>query len=217
MRDAHWRRVASRSSSAKWRAYGPIEPVPTVSIGRRQRKLPSRTHTPPGIGVRMIERPAGVPLRQYQSSPGEAGPEREEESGLFASGHWVRDTAPAEAPLPLRRGWILFVTVLSMALLPVVIGLSLCASQPAPDVPPTRSRVDAVPGAEQPPAAPAEALAPAPPDDSSAPPGEATQAPGDEPKLPAAKNRVHRAPAPARQFDVPRRAAPVGPLRSREP
>jgi hypothetical protein len=181
---------------------GPIEPRPTVSIGSRKRVPNGRVQTQVGLGVITIDHGAGAALHERGASHSSA--KAEEDSGLFASGHWVRDEPPVV--LPLRRAWIAVWTAISLALVPLGIwAMVALASRGADDTPSERasSRSDVVPPAPRTgPAAVAPPVAepPAPPK-TAARPGEGSGS--------AAKQRVPRK-AKERRNDVQRRAPPKG-------
>lgn len=96
-----------------------------------------------------IDHAAGLPLRQRASRPEfvrpeSTRPEREEHSGLFASGHWGRDETPIV--LPIQKTWTFAWTVFALLLIPIAIWLLIAlASKNAPSDPSERTkRTDSV-------------------------------------------------------------------------
>jgi hypothetical protein len=209
-RDAHTEHV-TRTPSEEPRS-DPIEPLPTVPIGPRKHVPSSRVQTQVGIGFIPIDHASGAELRDRESGerpvmafePQQAAPKREEDSGLFASGHWVHDEPPVV--VPLRKTWIAVWTAASLALLPLTIWAMVALASSGPDDAPAgraSSRSDVVPPAPRtgpPPVAPPVAEPPEPPK---------AEARTDESPRPAAKQRVPRA-TKERRIEVQRRAPPKG-------
>jgi hypothetical protein len=183
---------------------GPIHPRPTVSVGARKHVPASRIQTQIGIGENTIDHAAGVARYDRVSGAQGALPNREEDSGLFATGHWVQDEP--QVVLPLRRTWIVVWTAISMALVPLAVGTMIALASKGPDdAPPDRasSRSDVVVPAPRTELAPAESAA-APPSD----PTKAAPRP-DEGNRSAVKQRAPRG-AKERRMEVQRRAPPKG-------
>jgi len=156
-----------------------------------------------GLGVMPIEHAGEVPRRILPSNGVQGDPQREEDSGLFASGQWVRDAAPVVLPLP--KGWIVAWTAISLALVPLAIWAMLALASTGPDdVPPDRasSRSDIVPPASRVEPAPAAPPVAQPPESSKAAPrAEGSPRIGAKQKVPQGKER---------RTEVQRRAAPKG-------
>jgi hypothetical protein len=181
---------------------GPIHPRPTVSVGARKHVPASRIQTQIGIGESTIDYAAGGALHDRASGVHGAPPNREEDSGLFATGHWVQDEPPVV--LPLRRTWIVVWTAISIALVPLAIGTMIALASNSPDdAPPDRasSRSDVV--------VPAPRTGPAPAESAVAPPPTKAAPAPEQGDRSTVKQRAPRG-AKERRMEVQRRASPKG-------
>jgi len=187
----------------------PIQPRPTVPVGTRKRAPDSRVQTQVGIGSPAIDHAAAAARRDLASSAAQVGPTREEESGVFASGHWVRDAAPVV--LPLRREWIVAWTAISLALVPLSIWamLALASSGQSEELPDRASARSDVVRAFQAARGPAvEPPAPASPVIDPSEKSKAAPSAGQSARA-VPKQRVPRG-AKERRIEVQRRAPPKG-------
>lgn len=215
-RDAQATYVAATQLS-KPRAYGPLDPIPTVPIVKVHRP-DVRVQTRVGIGRYSIDYAAGLPLSRRASRPEFVRPEstrpvREEHSGLYPSGHWGRDETPIV--LPLNKTWTIVWTAVALVLVPIVIWLLLAlANKNAPHEPLEQPKRNDVVAPQQQGTSAEQPTASAETTESTS--ESSTAAPQRESKVARPTKRVGgSAVARGSALEIRKRAAPLAGLKSR--